>query len=225
MLKRMGVFCCACVLVSAPAMAGPIVTWQADGSVTRQVSDILVPPEPGTPESPAVGTPLSLTFSFDPTSAMPSLTGVPGGVAGCEMVSVSGSVNVGGFLSTAAPGSTGFTNAGLPGTNCNSSGNTQFTFYTPAAPPGGSFALPAGMWILSYRDLLVQDAFPLVPTPSSLADVTFLASGGGQFRTVFQGDATLTAVDQSTPVPEPATLTLLGLGLAAAARARRARQA
>jgi hypothetical protein len=217
-MKRIGILC-ACLLMANQVAAATLVTWQADGSVTRMISDRLVPPAPGIPVSPPIGTPLSVTFSFDPAAAQPSFGGGPG--SGCVTVPLAGSVTIGGFTTAAAADSAGFTNSSVPGSVCNSSGRTEFTFFIPEAPVG-SYALPAGMLLLSYRDLLIQDAFPSVPHPSFLADVTFLANGSFSFETVFEGKATLSALDQSAPVPEPGTMSLLALGLAAAVRRTRA---
>lgn len=215
-MKRIGIVC-ACLLMANQVSAATIVAWQADGSVTREVSERLVPPEPGIPVTPPIGTPLSVSFSFDPFSAQPTFGG---GGAGCTNVALTGSVTIGNFTTTAQPGSAGFTNSGLPGTNCNASGRTEFTFFIPAAPVD-SYALPAGLLLLSYRDLILRDAFPSEPTPAFLADVTFLAFGAQSFETIFQGQATLRAIEQPTAVPEPGTLSLLALGLAAVVRRRR----
>lgn len=201
--------------------AATIVTFQADGSVTNKVSDRLVPPEPGIPVSPPVGTPLSVIFSFDLAGAQPTFGGT--GSGGCLTVPLSGSVTIGGYSTAALPGSAGFTNSGLPGTNCNSSGNTEFTFFIPAAPVD-SYALPAGLLLLSYRDLFIRDAFPSEPSPAFFADVTFLADRGHSFETVFEGRADLRALEQPTPVPEPGTISLLALGLAAVLRRTRAQR-
>lgn len=216
-MKRIGILC-ACLLMTNQVSAATIVTFQADGSVTRKVSDRLVLPEPGTPVSPPVGTPLSVIFSFDPDSARPSFGAGAG--SGCVTVSLTGSVTIGSNTTTARS-SQGFTNSQLPGTNCNSSGNTEFSFFIPESPVE-SFALPAGLLILSFRDLLIRDAFPSVPNPSFLADVTFRAFGCCEFEGIFQGQANLRAIEQPTPVPEPGTISLLALGLAAVLRRTRA---
>ena len=136
-------------------------------------------------------------------------------------VPVTGSVTIGSYTA-AAPFAQGYTNSFIPGDICNGSGLTEFTFGIPAGPMG-SYALPAGLVLLSYRDLILRDAFPSVPMPAVPADISFLASGGGQFEYIFQGRATLSAVNQSTPVPEPGTISLLALGLAAVVRRSRAR--
>lgn len=143
-------------------------------------------------------------------------------------VDVSGSVTIGGHTWTG--GGLGFTHASLPGGNCLG-GHTQFSLHEMTPPPDipwtsdHPFALaPPNLFILSYRDLLVQDAFPSVPTTASgspfnasLFSVSEMAAWN-----VF-GALQLEAVNQTAPVPEPGTLTLLGIGLAAAARVRKRR--
>ena len=211
MLKRLCVIC-ACVLVASTARAATIVTWQADGAITRR-TDKLLPPAPGHPLAPPVGTPLSVTLTFDPSAA----TFVPSPEGGCFRVSVSGQLSIGSDTFTAGGGSFGFTNSALPGTICNDSGITQFSLLTPPAAEGNEFDLPRGIFILSYRDLLMQDAFPSEPHPTFFADAQLL-DGNCCGDWIFDGRMELRAVDQTAPVPEPGTMTLLALGLAAAYR-------
>ena len=75
-MQRSGILC-ACLLMANQASAATIVTWQATGSVTRITSNRLVLPEPGTPVSPPVGTPLSIIFSFDQDAVVPFRVGNP----------------------------------------------------------------------------------------------------------------------------------------------------
>jgi hypothetical protein len=215
MLKRLCAVC-ACVLVASTAAAATIVTWQGDGTILRR-TDKLLPPEPGHPLAPPLGTPLSVTLTFDPASAVQ----VSGGDPGCLMVSLSGSLSIGSDTFTAGSGSYGFTNSALPGTLCNNSGETHFSLLTPPAPESNEFDLPRGIFILSYFDELVQDAFPSEPHTSFLAHVQFL-NGNCCGDWIFDGQVQLRAVDQTAAVPEPGTMTLLALGLAAVYRKRRA---
>lgn len=211
---------CVCLLAAVPASAATLVTWQADGSVTRVISTKLVPPEPGTPISPPVGTPLSITLSFDPSSAVPTPTPA---IPGCVTLLVSGSATIGNNTVPIGASSRGFTNAGLPGTNCGGPPtNTEFGLIVPGSTEPGQYVLPAGLLVLSYRDLLVRDGFPNTPSPAFLADVSY-REFDPDLRTVFEGKVTLRALDQPTAVPEPATLTLFGLGLAATIRRVRRR--
>src|SRR5687768_14578605 len=109
-------------------------------------------------------------------------------------------MTIGGFTYTT--NGLGFTNAKLPGTNCTADGFTQFSLHNlqpPTDSPWGEFRGP-GVLILSYRDLLVQDSFPLVPTSLALST----SSNRPQY-------------------PSPATLTLFGIGLAVTHRIRKRR--
>jgi hypothetical protein len=108
---------------------------------------------------------------------------------------------------------------------CNpNSDRTQFLLFglmapRPDIPWDLSFPAFSSVYVLDYTDLLVQDAFPDVPTTlrASLGPVVDLGGGGWNFHAGFD----LRAVNQTTPVPEPGTMVLLGIGLAAAVRARR----
>jgi hypothetical protein len=141
---------------------------------------------------------------------------------GCTTVPVSASFTLGPYTYTTHSGSLGFTNAALPGTNCMSSGFTQFSLHTIDAPATGTpWSLDSGgVLIISYRDLLVRDTFPNTPTASS-AFVFYTSPTGGDTWT-FTGSSSINALEQPTPVPEPGSLTLLAIGLAAAFRRARA---
>ena len=223
-MKRL-VLLCACVLVAYPASAGTIVTWQGSGEVTQSW------PGMGFPQPfPSVGTPLSLTLSFDPSTAIQTPGGPPG-AAGCMRVGFSGSATLGGYTYAGGPSSLAFTHAALPGSNCVGAGGvvnggfTQFGLEGIQTPPGAPWNLSAGrLLIVTYRDLLVQDGFPETPTAPLGADV-WLIDLLDDSRWGFNGHIDLRAVDQTTPVPEPGTLTLLGIGLAAALRRAKAMRA
>ncbi|HJU42863.1 MAG TPA: PEP-CTERM sorting domain-containing protein [Vicinamibacterales bacterium] len=202
----------ACLLTASPVLADSIVTWEAAGQVTG-----LVGPNVAYQSLPPIGTPVSLTLSFNPDAAVPT---PPSAVPGCMMVDVSASVTIGGH--TWSGGGLGFTHAALPGANCTSSFNfTQFSLHSMTPPTDTSWDLGLAMsnvFILSYVDQLVQDAFPDVPTAFG-ASLWTLTSFSGQSE--LNAGLRWRSVEQTAPVPEPGTLTLVGLGLAAAARARR----
>jgi hypothetical protein len=142
------------------------------------------------------------------------------------VVDLSGSVTIGGYTWTG--GGHGFTHADLPGNSCFQS-FTQFSLEGLTPPPDlpwtsdEPFTLgPPTTFVLSYRDLLIQDAFPYVPTtlPGRPFNSSLWNVGDMDSWTVFAA-LQLEAVNQPAPIPEPGTLTLLGIGLAAAARARK----
>jgi hypothetical protein len=216
MFKRVGLLC-VCLLLPHAAEAGTIVTWIGEGEVTRnyqQHPNQVVPP---------VGTPLTLSMTFNPTQAIPTPNAPPPWNDGrCQMVSVSASVNLGGHVYSGS-NNLGFTNAALPGTNCTGSLLTQFSLHNVDTPPGAPWDLnDGGVLILSYRDLLVQDAFPAAPS-TGLASFWWDNLLGASFG--FGGRLQLQAVEQPTAVPEPGTMTLFGLGLAVVARRLKSRNA
>ena len=211
-------FACACLLMASPAVADSIVTWEAIGEVTEVRRGFGFP----TPLPPP-GTPVSVTLTFAPDQAVPHFTGKPG----CMIVDLSASLTIGGHTWTG--GGLGFTHSSLPGDSCGTSSLTQFSLHDLTPPPDHPWTHPLSpgpptIFVLSYRDLLVRDAFPEVPTPSSTHFYNAAMYTAGDFAAWHLHVALhLDAVNQPAPVPEPGTITLLGLGLAAVARARRRR--
>ena len=214
----------AAFVVASPAAAGTIVTWEGSGEVTQSW------PGQGFPQPfPAVGTPLSVTLSFDPSAAV-ATPNPPPGSSGCMMVGLTGSVTLGGATYNSSS-SLAFTHAALPGANCVGpgplfdGGYTQFGLQGIQNPPDAPFDLRSGrLLIVTYRDSLVRDAFPDSPSAPLGADV-WLIDLFNDGRWGFNGHVDLQAIDQTTAVPEPGTMTLLALGLAAAYRRTRATQA
>jgi len=211
MWNRIGVLF-VCLLLPDAAFAGTIVTWVADGEITRNYQ------QNPFQSVPPIGTRFSLSMTFDPTSAIPTPNAPPPWNDGrCQRVGVSASFNLGGYIYSGS-NNLAFTNAALPGTNCTGSELTQFSLHNVATPPDSPWSLGGGVLILSYRDLLVQDAFPLEPTTQFASlwwDSFFEGKGFGG------SSSNLRALDQPTAVPEPGTMMLLATGLAAAWRARR----
>ena len=188
--------------------SGP-VTWVATGETNRGFTR-----RPDQP-FPPIGTPFTLTLTFDPGAAFPTAFRPPS-ATDCVAVRVSGSLDLGGVSYQASSSSLGFTNARLPGTNCTTSGETQFGL--SLVPDDDSpWDVRGALLIASYRDLIMRDAFPEAPTgtgswwlQSPLMDVVWEV--GGPFAPSAVG------IEQPLPVPEPGTMTLFGLGLAAVAR-------
>jgi hypothetical protein len=197
------------------SFAGGPVTWVATGETNRGFTT-----RPDQP-FPPIGTPFTLTLTFDPGAAFPTATR-PASATNCLAVNVSGSLDLGGVTFQAGSSSLGFTNSQLPGTNCNNSGETQFGLsLVPVAD--SPWDVRGALLIASYRDLIMRDAFPEVPSGSGswwlqsplFPPVTWEV--GGRFA------PSAVAVEQPLPVPEPGTLTLFGLGLAAVVRKVRRR--
>jgi hypothetical protein len=210
MVKRIG-FLFACLLIASPLAADPIVTWEATGEIGSVFGG-------ASQSKPSVGTPVSLTMTFAPNQAVPTFGSSPG--SGCMTVGLSASVNIGGY--SWSGGGLGFTHAQLPGSTCGTSGLTQFSMHSMVAPPTDSPWDVSGtrIFVLSYVDLLVQDAFPDVPTSTFSRAHLFTVTSPESFWGLSAG-LELRAVEQSAPIPEPGTMALLGVGLAAAVRSRK----
>ena len=200
------------------SFADALVTWEASGLVNRSVPISIRPGD----VRPPVGTPFTLSLTFNPSAAVPTPSGPPG--TDCMRVPFSGSLTLGGASYTT--GGLGFTHAALPGTNCTFTDFTQFSFHEGFEPTGDdpwNLGVGGNLLIASYRDLIVQDAFPEVPAGAGSwwlqFDFAFITwEIGGPFAPQAVG------VEQPAPVPEPAAVTLFGLGLAALARRMRSRR-
>jgi hypothetical protein len=195
------------------SFADALVTWEARG-VIGQSGPTFHPKFPVIP----VGTPFTLSVTFNPNAASPTVNAP---YPDCLTVGFSGSLTLG---STTYGGSGfGFTNAMLPGSNCQQTDLTQFTLLGGTSAEGVSLQSVYGTSIIvaSYRDLLVQDAFPDAPTGTGFFFMNRWDHGGN-----VNGSFTWQVVDADppAPVPEPGTLTLFALGAAAVARSVRARR-
>jgi len=213
MVKRLCLLV-VCVLMASVASADPIVIWQGDGEVRVSNAEFpgqLIPPP---------GTPLSLTLAYNPTQA--TSFGPPGGPP-CLMVPVSSaSLMIGAYTYHAAPGSIGFSNSQLPGTNCMG-GFTEFSLHSLETPSESPWSLDSGgVVIVQFFDDIPIDSVPSGPVTTRVS-VFYTPSLLGLSTWNFRGSVDLELVQPLTPVPEPGTMTLLALGLALAARKARAR--
>jgi hypothetical protein len=218
MTKR-SLLMCACLLMSAPAWAGSIVTWESFGTLTT--ADIYGYEYTGLIPDP--GSPYHLTISFDRDAMRPTPLSPAG--SDCNTVApVTGTMSLG-AVDFGIRGGYGFTHAQLPGTNCTPGApETQFLLGLTAPADNPWTVLQDAFMEMWYVDLVDADGFPAVPTD------TFggfqIRSQAGSFH--IHGPIDLEAVGASdggpidpAPVPEPGTLSLLALGLAAAIRRKR----
>jgi hypothetical protein len=223
---RRAVVLCVCLLLPGAVAADPLVSF-AEGFVTWEASGVIERSSTieGHPflAHVAVGTPFAMTVTFNPSAAFPqSEFGFPAN-PDCLAVEFSGSLTLG---STTYGGGTGqgFTNAMLPGDTCAGTELTQFTFFgAPLTSPDGttfSDVYGSAVIVASYRDLLIQDAFPEVPTGGGLFFMNLTDSRGANGSFTWR----VADVEQPAPVPEPGTLTLFALGAAAVARRVRAQR-
>jgi hypothetical protein len=207
-------------ILAAPhtSTAATLVTWASEGEIVFSQYFGL----PDRPEVPAVGTPYLLTLTLDPSAAQPTFSAPAG--SGCVTTSATGSLTVG--SATYGLSGAGFTHAMLPGSNCSPGApETQFLLGINSFPEDGYPAIRRGAFMeFWFADLLVRDAFPMVPT--TLGAGFQIREEAGTYLIRGAGDLKALDVQQPTPVPEPGTMALVGLGLAAAIRrARRARNA
>lgn len=213
------------LLVSVPSYADSI-TWKAANTVKSVYADtdFFVP-------DLTVGTPWSLTVTFDPAAA-PIRVLTPG----CNQYSMGPStLTLGSFTYTHTSGSI-FTNAALPEVGClggglpeGHAGLIQFWYGTAgwsSEDPGAwNIAAMGGVTYAGYYDLLVTDGtLPIVPVYDPVqGQYTGMEMEAGTGIGFFGGAARFELVSQNTPVPEPATMTMLGVGLAALLARRRRR--
>lgn len=230
MLKRILLVTLCCGLPYSAA-AGPIVAWEAFG-VTNFASNRYPPPPdppppfPYPPQAPPIGTPWSLSISFDPDAAFHTVLS-PSPTSPCNTVGISGAFTLGDTSYTYGGGSNqAFSNAGLLGPSsllgysCIDMAIGKFDFFLFPVPTGDDpWELSWGQYYLlaTYRDAVTDGTFP--DSPTVVQPGTFLFNNeayqfGGSFAPQAAG------VEQPAPVPEPATLTMMGIGLAIAARRR-----
>ena len=208
------------------------MTWEAFGLTTFAVNRFPAPTEPlppgppPPPQAPPVGTPWSLSISFDPDAAFHTVL-APSPSSPCSTVGVTGTFTLGGTDYTlSGPSNQGFTNSGLPNSTCIDGpivdGTIDF-FLFPVATEDDPWELRWSPFFLlaSYNDLVTNGTFPDSPTYLQAGSLLFNNDSfqfGGRFAPTASG------FEQPTAVPEPGTLTMLGIGLAIAARRRRSRE-
>lgn len=229
MLKKL-LLLAACWCIPYQAAAGPIVTWEAFGTITRAVSFFPPPPDPPPPfpyppQAPPAGTPWTFEVQFDPNALVK--TPFSSATSPCYTTGASGTFTLGGASYSMTGGSNAvYTNSRLPGSNCvvgepgmgdNDPGAIEFwMFPQPVGDDPWRLSEPPFYLLARYDDLLHEDgSIPIIPT---YARPGFLLVENWGYEIEGPFSPVRTSVEQPTPVPEPGTLTLMTVGLALAAR-------
>lgn len=231
MLKKL-MLAVVCWCIPYVAAAGPIVTWEAFGTITRAVSFYPPPPDPPPafpypPQAPPIGTPWTLEVQFDPSAAVK--TPLSSASSPCYTVSATGTFTLGTTTYSMAGGSNGvYTNSLLPASNCvvgepgmgdHDPGAIEFwMFPRPDADDPWRLSEPPFYLLARYDDLAHEDG--TIPTIPTFLRPGFLLIENWGFEIEGPFAPMATNVSQPTPVPEPGTMALLGVGLALGARRR-----
>lgn len=219
---------CAVLAASTTARASTI-TWFASNEVlsVSPFADFIVGP------GLTVGTPWSLTVSFDPASPP-----IASPTAGCNAYGIGSSTLTLGSYSYSHSGGQIWTNAALPEIGCigmlpeGLSGQIEFFYgtsgWTSDDPGAWNLSAWGGVTIAAYYDELVKDGtLPAIPTfdPVGGRWQNWLEiENGATFGTLLNGGTVRFEVVDQTPVPEPASMMLFGAGLAALTAHRRRRR-